>query len=84
MAVGAESTPCELTSERTEDIAGRNGAPVGDCINDDKTALADVGRALWASKEEMIDTAFPGASVASGTCSKDDKVDNAKAASPET
>jgi hypothetical protein len=84
MAVGTESTPCELTSERTEDIAGKNEAAVGDCISDDKIALADVGRALWASKEEMIDTAFSGASVAWGTCIKDDKVDIASAASPET
>jgi hypothetical protein len=84
MAVGTESAACELTSESTEDTAGRNETPVGDIIKDDKTALADVGRALSEIRDAIAETTFAGASVATGAWIKDDKLDTAKAASPET
>jgi len=83
-AVGTEPTACELTSETMDDTTGRNETPVGDAIKEDRTALADVGRASSASKEEIIDMAFAGASVGSGAWINDDKVDTANAASPET
>jgi hypothetical protein len=84
IAVGTEPAPCASTSERTEEIRGKNEAPVGDKINDDKTAFAEVGKALSASKDEIPDITFAGASVTTGAWTKDDKSDTAKAASPET
>jgi hypothetical protein len=53
-------------------------------INDDKTAFAELGKALSAIRDDIPDMTFAGASVATGSWIKDDKVDTAKAASPET
>jgi len=83
MAVGKDSAACDSTSESTEDTAGRNDTPVGDIIRDDKTALADEGRAVSESKDAIAETTFSGTSVATGAWIRDDKLDTAKAASPE-
>lgn len=73
-----------MTSDKIEETFGRNEAPVGDVIKDDKTLLADAGRALSESKEEIAETTFTGTSVTTGAWIKDDNVDTAKAAFPET
>jgi hypothetical protein len=84
IAVGTDPVPCALTSDKIEETFGRNEAPVGDIIKDDKTLLADAGRALSESKEEIAETTFTGTSVTTGAWIKDDNVDTAKAAFPET
>ena len=81
--MGKDSAACESTSESTEDTAGRNDTPVGDIIRADKTELADEGRAVSESKDAIAETTFAGTSVATGAWIRDDKLDTAKAASPD-